>query len=657
LKDTVVSGSLRTTDTLYSTIAQFQILRAPTTSGGTTFGPGTANNLLKSNGTSVYWTTLAASDIPSLNASKINAGTFDVARIPTLSITDKTSGTLTVGRGGTGATDAAGARTNLGLGSIAVKADTDYVKFLGNLTSLGSGTPASSAQTYWIDNINTNSVNIAYNTSGNEYSLIFSKGGSNSVGSILRWGYPSTYLYILRKTSSSWTTTDWEKISAGYADSSGTCSGNAATATKLSNTPTSSTTSYFLRGDNTWTNALANNFIPNSTRSYNLGDSSHYWSGAYIYGNGYIHPAALSGVCGVGGTTFVTSDSWKGPVWWLYRDLGDRGSRNWNMSAKNILIEYTTNSGSNWAEKTGMDAESKRGITTSGNANYGSIGNVLMYNAGTTTNNGTTVYTTHPQRVAGNGVRITLSSAAANGSAHYGWWSILILNIAGYMGTYTVKTESAYYNSSGTEVWNTIDDTRTFCNNSNWDSTLYIYPETTYYWDGANNRTTGNNKRYMHKLRVTLICTAVKTADTTQSANRYSGWINRILCVGGASGSDVTANNTYPDSSRYQWSMGRFDEPYYITDARLGRVQFSTDEVYIRDDLLKTPANIDRWATLILGTSSKKTELNNHAQGRILIYSNLNGYHYIQDATDNTSGYTSYLGKATGWLAVGANSG
>lgn len=91
----MVSGSLRATDTLYSTTAQFNILRAPTASGGTTFGPGSANNLLKSNGTSIYWTTLAASDIP------------------TISITDKTSGTLTVARGGTGATTTTGAITNL----------------------------------------------------------------------------------------------------------------------------------------------------------------------------------------------------------------------------------------------------------------------------------------------------------------------------------------------------------------------------------------------------------------------------------------------------------------------------------------------------------------------------------------------------------------
>jgi hypothetical protein len=49
-------------------------------------------------------TTLAATDIPNLDAAKITSGTFDAARIPTLDIATKTSGTLAVGRGGTGAT-------------------------------------------------------------------------------------------------------------------------------------------------------------------------------------------------------------------------------------------------------------------------------------------------------------------------------------------------------------------------------------------------------------------------------------------------------------------------------------------------------------------------------------------------------------------------
>lgn len=58
----MVSGSLRATDTIYSTTNQFQILRIPTSSNGTTYGPGTNGQILKSNGTSVYWASDNATD-------------------------------------------------------------------------------------------------------------------------------------------------------------------------------------------------------------------------------------------------------------------------------------------------------------------------------------------------------------------------------------------------------------------------------------------------------------------------------------------------------------------------------------------------------------------------------------------------------------------
>tara|TARA_Y100000592_G_scaffold101019_1_gene184601 strand:+ start:11906 stop:21766 length:9861 start_codon:yes stop_codon:yes gene_type:complete len=70
---------------------------------------------------------LSASDIPNLNASKINDGVFDAARIPTLNqnttgSAGSLSATLAIASGGTGATSASGARTALGLGAAAVKA-------------------------------------------------------------------------------------------------------------------------------------------------------------------------------------------------------------------------------------------------------------------------------------------------------------------------------------------------------------------------------------------------------------------------------------------------------------------------------------------------------------------------------------------------------
>lgn len=98
LKDTVVSGSLRATDTIYSTTNQFQILKIPTSSNGTAYGVGDNGQILKSNGTSVYW----ANDNDTTNLTSM-------------------TGTLGLEHGGTGSATAEGARTNLGLGSLAIK--------------------------------------------------------------------------------------------------------------------------------------------------------------------------------------------------------------------------------------------------------------------------------------------------------------------------------------------------------------------------------------------------------------------------------------------------------------------------------------------------------------------------------------------------------
>lgn len=67
LKDSIVSGNLRITGMTLTDTMQATIIRAPSTSGGTSYSEGTSGQILRSNGTSSYWGGLAASDIPSLN--------------------------------------------------------------------------------------------------------------------------------------------------------------------------------------------------------------------------------------------------------------------------------------------------------------------------------------------------------------------------------------------------------------------------------------------------------------------------------------------------------------------------------------------------------------------------------------------------------------
>jgi hypothetical protein len=100
LKDTVVSGSLRATDTIYSTTNQFQILRIPTSSNGTTYGPGTNGQILKSNGTSVYWASDSNSDTKVTQAATITtAGAYPIIlahSTATTAVTDTVNKTSTL---------------------------------------------------------------------------------------------------------------------------------------------------------------------------------------------------------------------------------------------------------------------------------------------------------------------------------------------------------------------------------------------------------------------------------------------------------------------------------------------------------------------------------------------------------------------------------
>ena len=55
LKDTIVSGNLRVTDTILTDTIQADTIKARTGSSSTTCGPGTNGQVLKSNGTNAYW--------------------------------------------------------------------------------------------------------------------------------------------------------------------------------------------------------------------------------------------------------------------------------------------------------------------------------------------------------------------------------------------------------------------------------------------------------------------------------------------------------------------------------------------------------------------------------------------------------------------------
>ena len=128
-----------------------------------------------------------------------------------------------------------------GSASSAGNADTvdnkhasDLVNYGGNQTGIGQNTPFSGATTWFDAYDGTNAL--VYNTNGVEWTLLGSQAPGRGYGTILKWGYNDTYIYMARKSGGSWLTNDWDKISAGYADSAGyaTSAGSASSATTAS---------------------------------------------------------------------------------------------------------------------------------------------------------------------------------------------------------------------------------------------------------------------------------------------------------------------------------------------------------------------------------------------------------------------------------------
>lgn len=107
-------------------------------------------------------------------------------------------------------------------GTMATQSSGAYLKYGGNDNSLGSGSPAATAKTYWDAAHLNGGAKLYYNSNGVEYSLLFCPHPTSyNYGTILRWTYEHKYIQMLRKNSSGWLDSDWTKISAGYADSAG----------------------------------------------------------------------------------------------------------------------------------------------------------------------------------------------------------------------------------------------------------------------------------------------------------------------------------------------------------------------------------------------------------------------------------------------------
>jgi len=171
-----------------------------------------------------------------------------------------------------------------------------YTPSFGNLTgTISSGSPATEIEAYFdSDAVPTGRVSTAYNNNGSEYGFIFAKGGTNAYGTVLRWTYGSTYIEMVRKRST-WQTTAWEKISAGYADKAGSI------ATENGSSAGARNVFYAYLGDNT-------KVVYDNTGSFTYNPSGGILQTKQLALNNSSYTATISNTNGTAARTVILPD-------------------------------------------------------------------------------------------------------------------------------------------------------------------------------------------------------------------------------------------------------------------------------------------------------------------------------------------------------------
>lgn len=153
LKDLLVNGATRLIGDVFTNKIQITAVSAPTASNGTTYGPGTNGQILKSNGTSVYW---AADNNAGGTVTSITPGNGLLNGTGTSAIT--TSGTLNLNYGTSASaigTASAGSATTVSRSdhvhniSLATGDNNGQVKIAGtNVSVKGLGSNAYTSTEY-----------------------------------------------------------------------------------------------------------------------------------------------------------------------------------------------------------------------------------------------------------------------------------------------------------------------------------------------------------------------------------------------------------------------------------------------------------------------------------------------------------------------------
>ena len=215
------------------------------------------------------------------------------------------------------------------------------------MENIGGSSPFQNSVDYFnnLSNLN-NGGTLVYNHAGGEFTILFTRrNDSTGHGSILKWGYPDKYIRIIRMISGAAQSTDWEKISAGYADSAGnadTVDSQHFTYSNSDNNPT------YLWGTNSNGSSIlahrasmsvnyansagsATNLVPENTAHYFRDPNSSSWRGGMFWGS-----------AGSESMSFIVRNSGT-----RFQFIGDSDIASWTSSTWSSVTPWFTITASN----------------------------------------------------------------------------------------------------------------------------------------------------------------------------------------------------------------------------------------------------------------------------------------------------------------------
>ena len=271
-------------------------------------------------------------------------------------------------------------------GQYRVLDTSDVAGFLRwkGMQNIGNNAPFQAVVDIIKDTSKLNDGGLAfYSYAGDEYTvLIGSRNDAARHGNALKWGYANKYLWMIRMIDGSPRSSDWEKISAGYADLAGSVAWDNVTGKPSSYTPSAHTHS--------WTSITDKIVAGNEFNVVNAGFNGDMWFNylpindrgstatinSYYFGNGATKYASIK----ASGFVKNGSDS-------SYVLLGDGG----HQTISSLSVNYANSAGyaNGIANKGLLDSQEKiDNFITANRFEYATFKTTESNNVGFASNDG-----------------------------------------------------------------------------------------------------------------------------------------------------------------------------------------------------------------------------------------------------------------------------